>query len=132
MSRSGYIDDCEYIGLYRANVGRSLGSKRGQAFLKELAAAMDAMTVKELISGELVDDVGSCCAIGTVCRSRAVDVAEVDATCPKSVGELLGISKIMAAEIAYENDEAGPLREEPCYRWKRVRNWVNEQIVSSS
>lgn len=54
MSRSGYVDDCENLELYRATVERSIKGKRGQAFLRELAAAMDAMPEKVLIAEELV------------------------------------------------------------------------------
>ena len=132
MSRSGYTDDCEYLGLYRANVDRSLRSKKGQAFLRELAVALDSMEVKELIASEIVDESGSCCAIGAVCKSRGVDASNVDPTCPQSVGDLVGISRIMAAEIEYTNDEDGPFGELPERRWQRVRKWVDEQIVSSS
>jgi hypothetical protein len=51
MSRSGYSDDCKNEGLWRAAVARAVCGKRGQAFVREMAATLDAMSVKELIAG---------------------------------------------------------------------------------
>ena len=129
MTRSGYSSDCEYLELYRANVDRSLRSKRGQAFLRELATVMDAMKVKELIAWDLVDVNGNCCAIGAVCLSRGIDTTTVDPDCPQSVGKLVGISRVMTAEIEFMNDEEGSARETPAERWQRIRKWVAEQII---
>jgi len=128
MSRSGYSDDCEGINLWRGTVERSLKGKRGQAFLIELAAAMDAMLHKRLIKAELIDAEGECCTIGVVCKTRAIDVAQVDVTCRETVGSLVGISPAMAAEIEYMNDEDGPWKETSEERWLRMRAWVAEQI----
>lgn len=132
MSRSGYVDDCEHLELYRANVRRTIRSKRGQAFLRELAASMDAMPEMVLISEQLIDDAGAACAIGVVCKARGLDVSKVDYEDPESVGNTVGISRIMAAEIAYENDEAGPWQvdETPEQRWRRMRRWVETNLVA--
>jgi hypothetical protein len=102
----------------------------------ELASAMDAMPVKELISGDLVRDDGAVCAIGAVCKARSIDVSSVDIEDPKRVGKLVGIAKCLAAEIEYINDddfgdEYDRYRngmETPSHRWERVRQWVSEQI----
>jgi hypothetical protein len=55
MSRSGYIDDdweeYQLLNLYRGNVWRATVGKRGQALLREMAAALDAMPVRELVAG---------------------------------------------------------------------------------
>lgn len=133
MSRSGYTDDCEHVELYRANVDRTIASKRGQAFLRELASLMDAMPVRELVTEELVNDVGQCCTIGVVCKARGIDVTKIDCTYPREVGDAVGISRIMAAEIAYENDENGCLygrgrQETPAERWQRMRKWVEKHL----
>jgi len=37
MSRSGYTDDYEHMGLYRKEVENAVKGKRGQSFLKQLA-----------------------------------------------------------------------------------------------
>lgn len=130
MSRSRYVDDCEHLELYRANVRRTIHSKRGQAFLRELAASMDAMPEKVLIAEQLIDDAGYVCAIGVVCKARGLDVSKVDYEDAESVGNTVGISRIMAAEIEYENDEAGPWQvdESPEQRWERMRKWVDRNL----
>lgn len=58
MSRSGYSDDDDDDGgsrlnLWRGAVERAIKGKRGQAFLRELGAALDAMPDKRLTTGEL-------------------------------------------------------------------------------
>lgn len=130
MSRHGYIDDdddCLALGRYRAQVASAIRGKRGQSFLRELAEAMDAMPVKELIENELIDDEGNCCAIGVVCKSRGLDVSTVDYEEPEQVGSLVGIARQMAAEIEFENDEGG-WRETPEKRWTRMRKWVETKL----
>jgi hypothetical protein len=132
MSRSGYSDDCEYMELYRGTVDRAIAGKRGQKFLQELADAMDAMPEKRLIRSELVTEAGEVCAIGSVCKARKMNVKEVDAYCPETVGALVNISRAMAAEIEYENDERGHHDETPEQRWTRMRKWVEENLRESS
>ena len=132
MSRSGYVDDPEHLELYRANVARSIQGRRGQAFLRELAAALDAMPVKELIQERLIDEGNNVCAIGAVCRSRGLDVSNVDCHDPDEVGKTVGISHIMAAEIEYMNDEFPWEPETPAQRWQRMRKWVDENIATES
>jgi hypothetical protein len=132
MSRSGYNDDCdddEKIGLYRQAVDRSIRGKRGQAFLREMAAAMDAMPAKELIAEQLVSDSGEVCAIGAVCQARGLDVSDVDyEENPEAVAEAVGIATALAAEIQYWNDEGSWKPETPAERWQRMRKWVAENI----
>lgn len=131
MSRSGYVDDCDddlMFGRWRAQVNNAIRGKRGQAFLKELAAAMDAMPEKILISDELIDEEGNCCAIGVVCKARGVDVSRVDYDDPDAVGNAVGIARQMAAEIEYHNDEYDDGHETPEHRWQRMRKWVESKI----
>lgn len=40
----------------------------------------------------------------------------------------LGISKALAAEVMYENDDGGPFREGEDWRWRRMRGWVVENL----
>lgn len=129
MSRSGYSEDCENIELYRATVERAIKGQRGQAFLRELAASMDAMPEKVLITGELVSEKGECCTIGVVCKARTLDVSAIDYEDPDSVGRLIGVARSMAAEIAFMNDEWVSPSELPSERWKRMRKWVADNIV---
>lgn len=130
MNRSGYVDDFEdhrQLAMYRGVVASVIRSKRGQAFLRELAADMDAMPDKALIAEELVTAEGRCCTIGVVCKARGVDVSEVDPEDPDRVAALVGIARQMAAEIEYENDEGG-WDETPEQRWRRMRKWVDSKI----
>lgn len=129
MSRSGYSEDGgDYAELYRATVDRAIGGKRGQAFLRELASAMDAMPEKRLIAHELISEQGQMCTIGVVCAARGLDVTNVNADNADSVGGLVGIARSMAAEIEYENDECGRDDETPEHRWTRMRKWVSDSL----
>lgn len=152
MSRSGYTDDNDdplANGRWRAQVKSAIRGKRGQAFLRELAAAMDAMPEKVLIAEELISEEGDCCTIGVVCKARGIDVKGVDFHCPENVGALVGIADQMAAEIEYKNDECGEryekvpvpttspygagwtwlrVEETPAERWQRMRKWVDSQL----
>ena len=129
MSRSGYVDDCDYLPLYRQAVERSLKGIRGQAFLREMAEALDAMPCKRLTTGELVDSLGDVCALGCVCQRRGINCDGVDSFNTKQVAKFVGISEAMAAEIADINDDDWLEMETDWHRWTRVRKWVAEQIV---
>ena len=61
MSRSGYSEDCDGWALvrWRGAVKSAIRGQRGQAFLRELLAALDAIPDKRLIAEELVDAQGA-------------------------------------------------------------------------
>lgn len=142
MSRSGYseeIEDQGSLNLYRASVDRALCGKRGQAFLREMLVALDAMPVKELVAEEIVRDEAHVCALGAVALARKIDVSAMDVYDQDKIGQLFGIARSMAAEIAYENDECGrryrggTYRDDtPQERWERMRAWVAEQITPAA
>jgi hypothetical protein len=46
------------------------------------------------------------------------------------VGKAFGISRSLACEIAYENDEARS-RETPAERWTRMRAWVDKNLLAA-
>jgi hypothetical protein len=131
MSRSGYSDDCEFLGLYRASVDRALAGKRGQTFLRELINALDSLPEKKLIAGELMNEQGKCCAIGAVCKARQTDVTKTDYEDPDSVARLIGVARCMAAEIAYMNDEYATDKT-PEDRWQRMRDWAVSHLQKES
>ena len=131
MSRSGYSEDCEHLELYRQAVERAIKGKRGQAFLCELANELDAMPVKRLIAEHLIDDVGEVCAIGAVCKARAIDLGKVYEGDPQSIADAVGIARALAAEIAWMNDEYNYDPETPEQRWVRMREWVRRNIKGS-
>ena len=144
MSRSGYSEDCENLGLWRGAVERAIRGKRGQAFLREMAAALDAMPRKELGADEVARDSEHVCAMGSVVLARRRDVTAVDVYDADDTANLLGIAGALAKEIAYENDECGQRietegptrfpgglvwrRETLAERWTRMRAWVDSQI----
>ena len=63
--------------MWRGRVASSIRGKRGQAFLKEMLAALDAMPEKKLIANELEHN-GCVCAIGSVGKARGVDMTDLD------------------------------------------------------
>lgn len=160
MSRSGYSDgegDNWSLIRWRGAVRSALTGARGQAFLRELAAAMDAMPVKELVAGELEAD-GAFCALGVVGKARGVNLSTIDTENWRQLSEAFGIAESMAREVMYENDECvvdgtwvtteicGPVRPDypdwglhtrsrflpasntGALRWHHMRKWVEEQI----
>jgi hypothetical protein len=117
MSRSGYSDDCDDVlglGRYRAQVMSAIRGRRGQALLRELLAALDAMPDKRLVAGELEAD-GSYCALGVVGHARGMNLAVIDSYDTESLGPKFGIAEQMAREIMYVNDDH--VSE---YRWEKV------------
>jgi hypothetical protein len=133
VSRSGYSDDLDnwQFIMWRGAVNSSIRGKRGQAFLSEMLAAMDAMPEKRLIANEL-EDSGELCAIGTVGRSRGVDMSKLDPEDRERVADVFNISPALAAEIVFINDEGGYGTETPEARFDRVRSWITRQIKAAS
>lgn len=131
MSRSGYSDDCDYLDLWRANVDRAIAGKRGQAFLLELVASLEAMPEKRLIAHDLQAETGEVCAIGSVGLNRGVDMTTLDPEDPEQVGKAFGISTILAQEIVYENDER-EYRQTPEERWARMYKWAKENLKADT
>ena len=139
MSRSGYTDDNEdplAHGRWRQAVKRSLEGKRGQALLRELVEALDAMPDKRLYSGSFATADGEFCTLGVLGAKRGTKMDDLgdDYECDtETVGQRFGIAPAMAAEIMYMNDEyavdewkwadveiCGPLRAD--WRDHRVRS----------
>ena len=134
MGRSGYSDDCDGWALirWRGAVKSAIRGRRGQAFLRELAAAMDAMPEKILIAGDLKDEDGCLCTLGVVGQARGCDLAAVDVEDCEAVARMLAIPEALAAEVMFENDEDfayGWRAETPEKRWSRMREWVRSQII---
>lgn len=141
MSRAGYTDDDDCssnrIALYRSAVRNALRGKRGQAFLRELAAALDEMPKKELLARTVVRN-GECCALGAVAIRRGIDLSPVDYEDDDAaedgdwttewLRDRLGIVDCLAREVVYQNEEAYWFNEEPSERWKRMRAWVESKI----
>lgn len=136
MSRSGYsdcIDDNWALIRWRGAVNSAIRGRRGQAALRELAEAMDAMPVKELIAHELQAE-GKYCTLGVLGAARGLDMSKVDTEDREAVAKLFGLAEAMVAEIFFENDEWETFWPKPgldqAQRWRRMRGWVESQIIS--
>lgn len=114
MSRSGYIydgdcDDALAIGRAVAAVNSAIRGRRGQALLRELLEALDAMEDKRLYPGSFATADGEYCALGVLGAKRGTkmdDLGNDDEGCdPSYVGHRFGIAAALAAEIMYWNDE---------------------------
>lgn len=112
MSRSGYTDDCDdqlAAGRWRGAVQSAIKGRRGQALLRELLAALDAMPEKKLYSGSFARAEGEFCTLGVLGAHRGTKMDDLgndeDGCDTRKVGERFGIAEAMAAEIMYHNDE---------------------------
>jgi hypothetical protein len=138
MSRHGYSDDCDYndgsaarwLGVIRS----ASRGKRGQAFFRQLLAALDAMPEKRLVKGELEEN-GEYCALGVLAKAKGAEVKGIDTYDHDGLGKLFDISWQLACEVMYINDEADKRTgfrivpvETPEERWATVRAWVARRI----
>ena len=133
MSRSGYSDDNDdplELGRWRAQVDSAIRGKRGQSFLRNLIAALDAMPVKRLVTSVLQDENGDVCVLGAALKHAGKE-------CPISDDEhdfdqewtasQLDIATQLVAETVYENDEVRWF-ETPEGRWIRMRQWAVSKV----
>jgi hypothetical protein len=139
MSRSGYSDDgdSDYpLALWRGAVASAIRGKRGQAFLKEMLAALDAMPAKRLINGRLIEN-GEACAIGAVGLARGIDMNKLDPEHYDAIAKVFGIPEALVREIEFENDDQdywGSFTSgewTPERRFERMRAWVVKQLEGS-
>lgn len=129
MSRSGYSEDCDdnwQLICWRGAVKSAIRGKRGQAFLKEMLAAFDALPEHKLIAHDLEKD-GAVCAIGAVGRARGVDIAMLDPEDHERVAGAFDISHALACEIFWMNDDEF-CGATPEARFERMRQWITNQI----
>ncbi len=131
MSRSGYNDSGDIEAWdwirWRGAVTSAMRGRRGQAFLRETLAALDAMPAKKLIAEEL-DSEGAVCTLGAVGKARGLDMSILDPQDRETVADVFGIPFSMLCEIVYENDEGACTVETPEQRWRRMRRWVEAGI----
>lgn len=130
MSRSGYSDDCDQWNLirWRGQVASAIRGKRGQAFLRELIDALDAMPEKRLIANEL-EHQGDVCAIGSVGKKRGIDMSAIDVENYGQIAATFGIAHQLVQEIEWTNDQAF-YHGTPEGRFTYVRVWVASQVKS--
>lgn len=131
MSRSGYTDDCDSqweLIRWRGAVASALRGKRGQVFLREMLAALDALPEKKLIRNDLERE-GAVCAIGSVGKARGIDMSKIDPDDRETVAATFGLVGALAYEVMYVNDDDGPYNETPEARYARVRRWAESQLI---
>jgi len=129
MSRSGYSEDIDQWDLirWRGAVTSALRGARGQALLRDMLAALDSLSGKRLIAGEL-EEAGEVCALGAVGRLRGVDMRDIDPEDYEQVAPAFNVADALAREVMFQNDEAFS-HETPEQRWSRMRAWVVSQIL---
>ncbi len=125
MSRSGYSDDCDgwQLIMWRGAVASALRGKRGQAFLREALAALDALPEPALIQNDLQAE-GAFCTLGAVGAKRGLPLENVDPDDHDTVAGVFGIPHSLACEIMWVNDEGSFRTETPRARWERMRKWI--------
>lgn len=129
MSRSGYdydLDQWQLI-MYRGSVASALRGKRGQAFLRDLLDALDALPEKQLIAADLEKD-GQVCALGALGKARNIDMNNLDPHDSSTIAGTFNIADCLAREVVYENDEGFYNAEPPEHRFERMRSWVIAHI----
>jgi hypothetical protein len=109
-------------------VNSAIKGKRGQEFLRELIAALDALPEKKLIAHEL-EEAGEFCALGAVGKRRDMDIKNIDPNDPERVAKSFGISEALTREIVFMNDEGTYRSETPESRWSRMRAWAVGELA---
>lgn len=129
MSRSGYVEDMEdqwQLIRWRGAVNQAIKGARGQAFLKEMLAALDALPEKKLIAGELEED-GAVCALGAVGKARGINMEGLDPEESEKVAAVFGIAPALAMEVVYMNDER--CFGTPENRYAEMKGWIEANIL---
>jgi hypothetical protein len=133
MSRSGYSDDCDGWALirWRGAVASAIKGQRGQAFLRKVLVALDAMPDKRLAADSLHEpSSGEFCTLGVVGTARGLDLAALEYSEREDVADAFGISSALAGEIMFMNDD-NELTDDcttPEQRWVRMRKWISGKI----
>jgi hypothetical protein len=148
MSRAGYSDDCQgrELNMWRGAVNAAIKGKRGQAFMREVLATLDAMPEKRLAANSLQESAsGAFCTLGAVGAARGIDLKPLEEQERGTVADAFGIAEALAAEIMHENDDGcgdsywlggggyygpkPPVTTIEEKRWKAMRAWVVSHIT---
>jgi hypothetical protein len=134
MSRSGYCEDMDdqwALIRWRGAVDSARRGRRGQAFFRDLVAALDALPEKKLIADSLQEPTGAVCALGALGKAREIDMAPLDPEDPETVAGVFNIASALSREVVWVNDEMGRHDETPEQRFERVRRWAVRQIAKT-
>ena len=134
MGRHGYQEDIgDWASIrWRGMVASSIRGRRGQAFLRELAKALDAMPEKRLVAEDLKNEEGDVCTLGAALAAKGLDPAEYDPEDHEGLAQIFDIAPCLVQEVEYENDDSWLRKEdypdgldEDERRWHRMRRWVD-------
>lgn len=135
MSRHGYIEDYGDTSwaqvAWRGAVQRAIDGRRGQAIMREMADAMDALPDddRQLVRESFQNEQRLVCALGVVGRARGIDMSKIDPEDAITTAKVFGIAERLAREITWINDEdGGGDCEEPEDRFDNVRAWLRWNI----
>jgi hypothetical protein len=144
MSRHDYVEDYDDDNgwMYEGRRTVALFSAKGQAFLRELAAALDAMPVKELVLGALEYPSGAVCALGALGKARGIKMTDLHLDDAGQIAKAFGTCATMVREVEFENDEFDDVEryasleeaeeheagETGYVRWLRVRQWIDATL----
>lgn len=138
------------VNLWRGNLHRQIRSKRGQAFLKELLAAIEVLPDKRLASGVIAKPDGPVCSLGAMALARRIASGEdprlvldelssiiVDDSDERWKGEEieewakqeLACPSHLAWEIPFVNDYGSFHSETPESRYERMVAWTRAKIL---
>lgn len=141
VGRSGYSDDVENWSLirWRGQVASAIRGKRGQAFLRELIEALDALPEPRLIPNNL-EHAGNVCAIGSVGLKRGVDMSVIDIDDYDKIAAVFGIAHQLVQEIEFMNDEgygdwdseSRQIVRTPEGRWSFMRAWAVSNLTKDN
>lgn len=128
-NRAGYEYDLEnwQIIRYRGQVKSALRGKRGQKFLLDLIAALDALPQKRLIANEMVSiGGGDVCALGALGRAKGLNVWLIDPEDFEGLSNTFDIAEQLAREVMYENDD---MYVTPEQRWENMCHWAVSNLI---
>lgn len=145
MSRFGYEGDEDYNNqwfLWQHNLVRHMSGPLGQKDLLDLHAALLALPERKLIHGRIADEQGHVCAVGALALKRRTeagesrekviaDMAEIEDCYGQEtadIGMAVGMKRVLAWEIGFENDEGGWYKETDEERFERILRWVESRI----
>jgi hypothetical protein len=142
--------------MWEANMERSLRGRKGQAALRELEAALIALPDKRLIANDTVSADGAVCSIAALAKHRGYngnlilpqmattdddwfnensdkfhdeyEYEEAVETAMMKVAGDLGIPRMVAFAIIYENDDGLGRNPTPEQRYDHMLRWVQRQL----
>lgn len=145
--------------LWEANMERSLKGRKGQVALRELEAALLALPDERLIANDTVDTQGAVCSIAALAKYRGYEgslelpqMAGLDDDWENESGDKffdeyeyeeavenammkvagdLGVPRMVAFAIIYENDDCAWRDPTPEQRYEHMLKWTRRWIAKA-